>query len=366
MTDSDKRQPTIADRFVGRKFTAEQQYLKPGITDALQRKVRAARKFALDEKAAVQVARVVRDVPELLIREADFARAPFDLTWIEFPHWAFFQEMHKGEGRDMSADHTIGYLIDGNMVSVVAGGTIGAPNELPYPGVFNFWLNTAWPEDHYKSLAEEGMGGMDGLDMYLWGSTVLSMDATTRAALRTRHSVGVMPMNKTISADRQRSILEGLFKGSVGELRNVIAILLMLNRPTVTKYGHMPASRGWLKNRNIPYAAHTTVTIDIDPIPTLKLIGTPEGEGVAKRRHEVRGHYCHDADARDYRRIAGCAHDWVAADEFWSPLNGTRIADANHWVCDACGGKRWWREAHERGDASRGYVSHDGYHVTAS
>jgi len=107
------------------------------------------------------------------------------------------------------------------------------------------------------------------------------------------------------------------------------------------------------------------VTIDIDAVPTMRLIGTPAGDAVPRRRHEVRGHYCHNAEAHDYARIAGCQHEWLAADAFWEPLRGTRISDANHWVCDACGGHRWWQRTHKRGDESRGTVMHGGYNVTS-
>jgi hypothetical protein len=367
---TERRRPTLADRFIHRK-NLPVEYMKTPVIEDMQRKTRAARKFVLDEDAAARVAEVVRDIPELLLREADFARAPFPLTWIEFPHWRFYEALHGVTVDDPTADQTVGYLIDGGKTSVVSGGTLGDPLSKTYPGVLQFNLNTAWSEADYKIFAAEGGGGTGGpedehgLDIYLWGSTINKMDTETISRLRQCHSLSLLPLNRSRDADDLRRMLDEILKGSVGELRNIIAILLLLNRPTVSHYKEIPASRGWMRNKNIPYAAHTAVTIDLNAVPTLRLIGTPAGEGVAKRRHEVRGHFCHDADARDFRRVVGCLHDWIAADEYWSPLNGARIADANHWVCDACGGKRWWRAAHERGDATRGYVSHDDYDVTA-
>jgi hypothetical protein len=153
--------------------------------------------------------------------------------------------------------------------------------------------------------------------------------------------------------------------GSVGELRNIVAILLMLNRPSITRYANAPAARGWIKRKPAPFMAHTSVTIDIDARPTMRLLGTPAGDGVPRRRHEVRGHYCHDHEAHDYRRIAGCQHDWQETDAEWTPAD-LKPGEAEHWVCRQCSGKRWWRIEHERGRLDQGIVNRAGYHVTAS
>jgi hypothetical protein len=150
-----------------------------------------------------------------------------------------------------------------------------------------------------------------------------------------------------------------------GDLRNVIACLLMLNRPTITKYvDDLPQSRGWLKNKLVPYWSHTTVTINLDPKPILRLIGTDRESGVTKRRHEVEGHYCHDKEWRDYGTIAGCIHEPIDTDADWIPLVGVYApSTVEHWVCKVCGGKRWWRSEHLRGDANKGWVIKDRYNV---
>ena len=70
---TERRRPTLADRFIHRK-NLPIEYMKTPVIEDMQRKTRAARKFVLDEDAAARVAEVVRDIPELLLREADFAR----------------------------------------------------------------------------------------------------------------------------------------------------------------------------------------------------------------------------------------------------------------------------------------------------
>ena len=101
--------------------------------------------------------------------------------------------------------------------------------------------------------------------------------------------------------------------------------------------------------------AYTVVTIPLDPQPTLRLIGTPAGDIVERRRHEVRGHYCHN---EAYRRgtAMGCIHEWEQDPD--------RPDDA-HWKCTSCEGKRWHRRVHTRGSAEVGYSDKLLYRVTA-
>jgi len=59
-------------------------------------------------------------------------------------------------------------------------------------------------------------------------------------------------------------------------LRNIIAVLLVMNRPSLTKYVRTSTpGRGFFKGKVLPYLSHTTVTIDLDARPTLKLIEVP-------------------------------------------------------------------------------------------
>jgi hypothetical protein len=158
-------------------------------------------------------------------------------------------------------------------------------------------------------------------------------------------------------------------------LRNIVAILLMMNRPSLTKYIHNAnAGRGFHKGKVMPYLSHTTVTIDIDARPTLKLIGTPQGDAVPRRRHEVEGHFCHDETARDFSRIAGCIHEFAPTHgpvDDWAPWPDAPLGVPGepgcprNWVCAACGGKRWWVKEHGRGTAEKGFVVKDGYTVDA-
>ena len=378
---TERRQPTLADRFVAKRYAVRDRYIHRDVLDHLQSRTRAAHKFVLDDNATTRIGNVIRDIPDLLIREFDFARAPFDLTWVEFKHPVFWRAC----GNPLDAeDHEdgdldVGYLIDGNMISIVTGGTVGKPLAGAFPSIINFRLNTAWDDEQRREylgsthVGEVLNGGGDlGLDRFLWGSTLKHMDQATRDRLRERNMISVYKPPQGLWSDQESftELLEQTIRGSVGELRNIVGILLMLNRPTITRYSNVQPGKGFSKGKLIPYMAHTTVTIDLDAVPTMSLLGTPEGEGVPRRRHEVRGHYCQNREARDYTRIAGCIHDWLTCHDDWElwpdaphGLPGEPGVPRN-WVCATCGGKRWWKHEHERGDASLGYVTHS-YQVTA-
>ena len=381
MSNTERRQPTLADRFVSKRYAAHDRYIHRDVLDHLQRRTRAAHKFVLDDKATERIGNVVRDIPDLLIREYDFARAPFDLTWVEFKHPVFWRACGNSPDDEdpIDGDLMVGYLLDGNIASIVTGGTVGSPLAGAFPSILHFALNTQWDElthsgyNDSSHVAEVVNGGGDlGLDRFLWGSTLKHMDQATRDRLRERNTVSIYRAPPGVWSEEERfaELLKHTIQGSIGELRNIIAIMLMLNRPSLTRYSNVQPGKGFSKGKLIPYMAHTTVTIDMDAVPTMRLLGTPEGEGVPRRRHEVRGHYCQNREARDYLRIAGCIHDWQTCHDDWEVWLNAPIGMPGepgvprNWVCNTCGGKRWWKHEHERGDASLGFVTHD-YQVTA-
>jgi hypothetical protein len=377
--DVERRRPTLADRFAVHHYDTKSRFVLPAAIKQMQNATRNARRFVFDEDAARRVARVVQEVPDLLAREVQFARAPYDITWIEFPsyiYWLTLREENprlydaQGEWGDVeTADHTIGYLIDHNRINTVTLGTVSEPDGPPYITPIQYRLNTEWPVEDQLQFAQLIGASRLGIDAFLWGSTYDKLSWEERRLLRDYNMVERVPLNpynRISELWSQPGSLAGVARGSVGELRTVIAMLLMLNRPSLTTYRQtLPTRKLPYHGRNIPYMSHTVVDVTLDPVPTLRLIGTPEGESVARRRHEVRGHYCHDKTARDYAKIAGCIHEWIATNEDWTPVDATYPRDeVKHWRCSVCEGKRWWRDAHERGTAEVGFVAHDGYDVT--
>ena len=360
-TDPNRRGPTLADRFIHRRYNTTTQTVDIKALQAIQARVRAAHRFVLDAEAITRVATVVRDIPELLVREIEFARAPFDTTWIEFPHWVYWLTLNDTDDNgDPSADHTVGYLVEHNRVNVVSGGVRSDPLRGCELLPIQYDLNTEWPPEAQREFAARSETSRLGIDQFLWGSSYTEIDPAYRRILRERNAVTFIKGRYTEHSMRS------LIDASRGEMRTIIALLLMLNRPTVTRFANVLPGRGFSRGKLMPYLSHTTVQVDFDAVRTLRLIGTPAGEGVPRRRHEVRGHFCHDKTARDMMRIAGCVHQWHGADEHWTPIPETPGEERHRWVCSECAGRRWWKTSHERGDAGKGFVVKDGYDVTSA
>jgi hypothetical protein len=157
-------------------------------------------------------------------------------------------------------------------------------------------------------------------------------------------------------------IMKFLVKETIGDLKNVVALMLLLNRPHLTEYRQsVPRALGWIGNKRKPLLDHTVVTIPIDARPVIRSIGQPGvGEGPLRRRHRVRGTWCHNEEAREYAAIAGCIHEWQP-DTAWRDDDPD---DPDHYKCEVCGGKRWWRVEHKRGSEALGQTDSE-YQVTA-
>lgn len=379
----EKRKPLVADRFL-REWPNDnaQAFYHPKASEQVKRGVRNARRFVFDEDAAERIAEIVIKVPDLLVREHQFARAPFELTWVELPAWRYWMVLRASSQKGAldkwsnaidTADHSVGYLIDHGRVNVVVAGTVAEPGGSCVLAPLQYRLGTEWPLQDQLDFCES-VGGLSRLDLdaAMWGSTWDGLDWDARKALRANNVMEWVPTNPAskMRPERLMKARSDMLRGSVGDLRTIIAILLVMNRPSLTRYVEdVPHHRGFIRGKLRPFMSHTTVQIALDPIPVLRLIGTPAGEAIERRRHEVRGTYCHDKVSRDYRRIAGCVHEYQATNKDWTPW--TREDEATegqpfHWVCASCGGKRWWRKDHSRGDVGIGFVVHDAYQVTDS
>jgi hypothetical protein len=373
----DKRQPTLADRFMAvpaHELTASHP---SRFIEHIRRGIRQAERFAFDDAAAATLAHVVHSVPDLLVREHKFAVAPFPVTWIEFPSLTYWKTLRSympaaydragAMGAEATADTALGFLVDHDRVSMIVDGPEPASvKRSPRIHLLQYRLRAEWPLEDQLAFATLCGCSRLGLDSLLWGSTYAQLDHESRRLLRNSCAVEVVPLaGRLQQTAAQPRALEGIAAGAAGELRTLIAMLLMLNRPSLTRYSNTLAqTRGWIGNKVRPFMRHRTVTIDLDPIPMLRRIGTPHDDQQLRARHRVKGHYCENREAKDFRRIAGCVHAWVDSDVRWHPWPDAKPGEVEHWVCDSCGGKRWWRDDHERGSAAVGWVSKD-YEVTS-
>ena len=377
MTNAEKRQPILADRFLATPRDANAPLVHPKALDQMRSGIMKAERFVLDVEASERIAQVVMDVPDLLVREHRFARAPYDVTWIEYDAFAYWMTFRNADpkrydangeyGDPETADKLVGFLIDHGRINVVSVGK--EANSIAMVTPLQYRLHTEWPVADQLEFARRSGCSRLGIDAFLWGSSMDNMPSDQWRLLRDYNAVEFVPTNPKYDMLVERMMKDAgmvnSVRGAVGELRTIIAILLMLNRPSLMRYRNsVPSHRQWLKGKFRPFMSHTTVTVSLDAVAGLRLVGTSNDDPALRRRHRVRGHYCHDQTARDYMRIAGCIHDWQDMDADWHPWPDAPPDEVDHWLCGSCGGKRWWRDAHHRGTAQVGFVAHDGYEVT--
>ena len=353
---------------------------------SVQRKVKDARRFVFDDDAMRRIAHVCKTIPEFLLENSQFARSPFDdaPVWIEHEVAAYYEAM-VGRAPDDLADKAAGFLIDGGTVYVVASGG-GRPAALM---PFTYELNTPWPVQDQIDFAEMCQTSRMQLDNFMWGSILSTYstgnagrDMDFRRGLRDRHSCRMVPWHNHVTDDllgegrgpktRERLRTDGirfvmsqLVTLGAGDMRTIVALLLFLNRPKITRFRYdIPGRRGFVGNKLRPFLSHRVVTVDLDGVNVVNQLHHDSlPDSAARRRHEVRGHWAHDEVKRRGDAMPGHVHDWRPDLDY---LNPDGSPDDRHWQCAHCSGSRWWRRDHVRGSAAVGFVQHDNYEVTAT
>jgi hypothetical protein len=359
----------LADRFAAMSLSGMRGRGSDKILRAAeyaQAKVRVAEKFVFDPEASHRVGTVIRDIPDLLVEQIQFARAPFDLCWIEYDVEQIFKVLNPTDTNpnDATQDKLLGILVNHNRIVEVIEDIRGHIGFLP----FVYHLNTEWLiPDQLRFCEMMGVSRL-GIDHWLWGSVANKFrDQGKQDYLRLlRDTTMVEPLLPSEATDDKQQMAL-MLHGTTGDFKNHLAVLLLLNQPSVTQYIRIPPTRGWIGNKPKPFMAHNTVRVALDPIPNIVLLSEGHGEGDLRRRHRVRGHYCQNEAARTAARHRNCIHEWQAASEEWEIVAGSDEpmpdSDINHWICSGCHGRRWWRAQHERGDASKGFIDHTHYDV---
>lgn len=329
-----KRKPILADEFLAK--SVKHDMFVPHFYETTCDNLRQAHRFVIDNEAIRYIGEMIRTMPRIIADAQDFAIPPFEKTWIEFDAHELFRTVTQLEP-DAHGDKRLGYLIVGPLVRVIASmdEDIHPPDVLP----LQYKLFQPWSLDEELKFSATTRISRLNLDAMFWGSSAGTFlnehDKEGMRALRSNHS-----MELCCKPKYTEHLMDNLAVGQAGDLRNVVAMLLFLNRlnrdVVEREVGH---SQGMFHNKVGPFLKHRVITIKLNPIPKLrKLIA---GDGVWRRMHDVRGHFCHNKEAR----YSGCSHEW----EETAPL---------HWECTMkCGGVRWWRHEHKRGHEEKGIVT---------
>jgi hypothetical protein len=143
----------------------------------------------------------------------------------------------------------------------------------------------------------------------------------------------------------QRMMYRNL-REAAGVVRFVLGCLAMLQRRIVLP-GEPYAQRGrrLISGKSLPFFGYRQITLEVPGRLRLRRAFEQRGPAEPKRRHEVAASWCYNRVARE--GCTGELHDW-------RPL-----VPEQRYQCVRCGGKRWRRKEHQRGDASRGWVHQD-------
>lgn len=362
-----KRQPTLAD------LALAARPLQPDYVPASWRAqtldwLRIAKRFVLDESAARYLGRMIREYPRVIADAQDFAIQPYHTMWVELPFRPFYREVLGGPFETQPAgneDIALGYLFNGPTVRVIAQSYLDGTEDT---GVLplQYRLHSPMTVDEQHALADAMHISRIGLDLWFWGHSAREFiggmcvnaeddahawDREGLRALRNNHSATLAPV---ISGTDASPMWERISNASAGDLRNIIALLLFLNRTAnITLEEGVPTTQGWIRRKPRPLLSHRVIKLKLDPMPRLMRLAA--GIGVKRRLHDVRGHFCHDRTARE-----GCPHGEEHAGDFgewWEEY------DVLRWACTRCGGKRWWKREHKRGQKDIGAVVQE-YEVT--
>jgi len=346
-----KREPTLADMFLTYAPTSpytdvrRKTLFAPHFFDTTCDNLRQAHRFVFDDQATAYVGEMIREMPRIIADAQDFAIPPFQKTWIEYSAEVMFETI-AGQPILPTGDLKVGYLIVGPVVRVITyAKTVESDYDVTVLPI-QYKLFQPWTIEQELDFCNRAKISRMQIDSMYWGSSAnilrSEQDKEGLRALRANHSVEVC----TSKVAEEHQVMSRLWEGMAGDVRNIIAMLLFMNRTskdTVTReIGH---GRGMFGSKPGPMLKHSVISLKLNPLPRLRTLVA--GPGVWRRLHDVRGHFCHNKEAR----FSTCDHDW----EETKPL---------HWECkNKCGGVRWWRHEHQRGHVEKGIVT-SRYHVT--
>jgi hypothetical protein len=345
-----KRQPLMVDRLLASKVEGFPASKKD--EQRIRNYLLETKRFVIDNDGARYVAEIVRDNPKMIARNAEFAIPPFPNMYVELPFLTFYKEVTERDP-DESADATVGYLFKGPHVYIITEGRDSKPIIMPW----YYWMNKPWTlQEEIDASEAMGVSRMQ-IDAFFWGESLSKLTEDETRIFRAHHSMWMMDPDLSESVIAKK-LWQNVYDTSAGDLRNITALLLLLNRSGDVKYEeHYGPHRAMIHNKPRTFLSHTVVKFKLNPVPRVMQGG--RGLGAWRREHEVRGHFCHDKFARAAQNPGGSC----ARDKFGEPQHDWHEYGVNEWACVKCKGKRWWRKACKRGTRDKG-VSKTTYEVT--
>jgi hypothetical protein len=344
-----KRQPLMADLLLSRKpqnFPAVRRE-----QERIRNYLLGAKRFVLDFDGVAYAAEIIRRNPQMIAKNVEFAIPPFPSMYVEFSFLVFYKEL-TGREPDRMADATMGYLIHGPHVFVITNGR-GETDPVIMPWYYH--LNKTWTLQEEINASELMGTSRGGLDAFFWGESLNILSEDERRVFRANHSMWMLPVADGGKEESALTVLRKLWANvydtSAGDLRNITALLLLLNRSGNVRYDlPMGPHRAMIRNKPRAFLSHSVVKFKLNPVK--RVLQGGRGLGAWRREHDVRGHWCRDK----YARAAEEPKQSCAKDKFDEPTHDWHEYDVNEYACVKCKGKRWWRKSCKRGTREKGVV----------
>lgn len=347
-----KREPLLIDQIIANRNDATIRMMDPRDLKTFMSVAGDAKKFVFNMEGAQYLARMVIEYPHKMMDMMEFALPSYPHMWIEYPFAAFRQTEGIIKPSNRKRDNLCGFLITNNTVFRVVQDQYGA-------GIAPVVYELHKP---YKTIDELDAHCIDngttaqhvakvfsGVPLKLANvpPEYVTLGELLSQTHRFRFSFNASTRMYFNYAGSQS---EEFLWHEQGAMRTIIAILILLNRTRDVTYRRdisVRPQQGFIGNKLGLHHGHSILNFECDPLPMLKrLTDTPGING--RPLHEVRGHICNSKALVE----STCAHgDWVVAD--WKE-DGQGHREPRAWTCGHCGGRKWWREYHLRGDPKHG------------
>lgn len=301
-----------------------------------------AKRFVLDASASEFIGQLLGRAPLEVLRHHQFARPPYETTWIEMDHEAYFQVAHDDRSPIEARDLRYGILVRGDQVWIMISGANGDSTTSPImfdlhrPVSFDEELELAQRFDTSRlTLRMAMLGGVETVMSPWWHSA-------EAADICRSHRMKVAPMLDGAEPQAMGELLQS----GTGNLKLILTMILMLVRPhnsfVLSEAG---PKRVLLKGKSVALKPHHVLKLRLEHEDPVARYLSHEHTGKMRRLHDVRGHW-----AQHRKRGLGCSHQW-------------QVLSPTQFQCANCGAKRWWKADHHRGADALGSVTKE-YDVT--
>lgn len=305
----------------------------PNAVNAFATLKHRAMRYSFTNGVTAAIALLIRDYPNALLNNFQFALPPYPVTYLEFNLDVFLRALGAPTTAqlypDKGLDGQIGYLFHDDRVHMMVQGQ--NTKEQPWVGALSYSIL-----NHGAVKNSERVSMSEDMHLAFCLGTVLNQpNAVLRdeVADELRHRIQVWherPM-------KPKQIISFL-QAAMGEPRNFLSLLLWINQPRHYDLLHAKAQRGYHSGKFRAYATHHIVRLK----PThdqKKLLSAVYRTGAKHRRHEVAPFW------RNFEK-SDCEHDFpIFPDE------------QGRWYCSKCPQWRVRVKTHMRGDAALGFVT---------